>query len=92
MPCTALSILKIGIVVKVRNGPILPLSLSSTIRTAAHIFLLPEHSIMSTTPEFKPATGPILTGNYIYKGMIFEFNPMGLQTFQVYMLDVTQLN
>jgi hypothetical protein len=52
----------------VSNGPILPPSLSSTKGTGAHIFLLPEPSIMSTTPEFKPATGLILTGNYDYKG------------------------
>jgi hypothetical protein len=77
----------------VSNGPILPLSLSSTKRTAAHIFRLPEPSIMSTTPGFKQATGLILTGNSDYKGTKWSrslnFVQRGLHNFQVYTLDVT---
>lgn len=71
----------------VSNGPILPLSLSSTKSTAAHIFRLPEPSIMSTTLGFKPATGLILTGNSDYKGTEWRslnFIERGLQNFQVY--------
>lgn len=75
----------------VSNGPILPLSLNATKRTAAHIFRLPEPSIMSTTPGFKQATGLTFTGNSDYKGTKWSrslnFIQRGLDNFQVYTLD-----